>query len=498
LLLRRCLFLRRLDAALLVCAALAAAQAPAFAAPDESAAAPVDDYRRHMDAGITLYNDRDYDAALVEFEAAYKDRPGPGPLLDIALCHKGRFDYPKAIEALETALARHGDAMRADDRKAAEGAIAEMRALLGHVTVELHPSHARLFIDDDLVPAEVARAPVALGPGKHVLRAEADGYAPVEQTITVVSGLHDRTVRLALTPDKGYLRVLVSDPRSVVVIDRNPVGAGSWAGLLPPGEHVVEIEPPARAPYGVQVVVAAGKVHEVRPVPTALDNTSPGLPSPPPAPPPLRAREPARDPRGLYGIAAVGVLFPVRHPEAFQQPEPSPAGVAGVRLGYRVNARVGFEALFEYGSVYTPSDADTAAGYTLSSARFALGMRLMSTGKRARVVWTLGGGVVHDRLSFDLGAHVIGALDGALPDAKTADQWSACRTYCRAASGLDPFAMTELGFELDFGGVIAGLSLQLAAQSTRGIKTDAAVQPYEEPVALWHAGGGLRVGYTLW
>src|SRR5438477_7435815 len=61
-------------------------------------------YKQHMENGVKVYEDKNYEAALVEFEAAYGIKKKPGPLLNIALCHKKLFNYPKAIRALETAL----------------------------------------------------------------------------------------------------------------------------------------------------------------------------------------------------------------------------------------------------------------------------------------------------------------------------------------------------------------------------------------------------------
>src|SRR6185503_15191403 len=61
-----------------------------------------DAYRLHMDNGVKLYQDKNFAAAIAEFEAAYKARPKASPLMNISLCYKSVFAYPKAIAALET------------------------------------------------------------------------------------------------------------------------------------------------------------------------------------------------------------------------------------------------------------------------------------------------------------------------------------------------------------------------------------------------------------
>ncbi|HRI64617.1 MAG TPA: tetratricopeptide repeat protein, partial [Polyangium sp.] len=84
--------------------------------PEPSSA---DTYKQHMSNGVKLFNDGNFGAAVAEFEAAYAERPRASPLVNLALCHKSLFQYPKAIAALERALELHSDTMEAEDRAAA-------------------------------------------------------------------------------------------------------------------------------------------------------------------------------------------------------------------------------------------------------------------------------------------------------------------------------------------------------------------------------------------
>src|SRR5262249_19601034 len=150
--------------------------------------ADVTGYKQHMENGVKLYQDKNYEAAIVEFEAAYALKKKPGPLLNIALCYKGLLNYPKAIRVLETALAQHADMMDASDQKAARDAITEMKGLLGFVSVEVYPSHTTLLVDGEALPAGATSSPIALGPGTHKIVARAEGYASGEEQVTIVSG----------------------------------------------------------------------------------------------------------------------------------------------------------------------------------------------------------------------------------------------------------------------------------------------------------------------
>src|SRR5262249_30705087 len=133
-------------------AALAASPGAAFAqggAPPKGAAEGADGeavYKQHMANGVKLFQDKNYQAAIAEFGAAYQAKPKASPLLNTALCYKALFNYPKAIEALEKAIAKNADTLEPKDKRAAEDAIAEMTKLLGYVTVTVFPDTATVSV----------------------------------------------------------------------------------------------------------------------------------------------------------------------------------------------------------------------------------------------------------------------------------------------------------------------------------------------------------------
>ena len=132
--------------------------------PGSSPDAATDAYRQHMDNGVKLYQDKNYAAAIAEFDAAYKLRPRASPLVNISLCQKGLFNYPKAIAALETALGKHADSMSEADKSAAAETVKDMRALLAQVTIELSPANATVSVDGEDLAASATARPIPLGP----------------------------------------------------------------------------------------------------------------------------------------------------------------------------------------------------------------------------------------------------------------------------------------------------------------------------------------------
>jgi hypothetical protein len=89
-------------------------------------------------------------------------------------------------------------------KKAFEDAKKEVepiRARLGWVTIDVKgPANARVSIDDTAVPPAAVGVRRAVNPGGHVIKAEAEGFLPAEQSISVAEG-ESAAASLVLEPD---------------------------------------------------------------------------------------------------------------------------------------------------------------------------------------------------------------------------------------------------------------------------------------------------------
>lgn len=462
----------------------------ALVTPAPAAWAQGDPYKIHMENGVKLYNDRNYPAAIAEFTAAYDARPRANPLLDIALCEKALFHYPRAIAALETALARHGDAMDAADKKAAGDAIKEMRALLGTVTVKVTPPQATVLVDGEDLPAGAPRDALQLGPGAHRIEARADGFATGEQSVTVASG-QTQEVTLALVPDKGWVTVQAADARMTIAVDQRVVGTGAWAGMLPPGAHLVQIYGPGGQPYEAQILVIAGKPLNVR-AGVGGGSGPPGgglLPGAPKKddPPALPVR------RGLYVMGLGSILFATTHSPALPDAKMEFGAGYGLRLGFQVNNMAAFDATYEHSSITTHANADTTgeAYYRVLSDRVAASLRLISPGKVWRFVGTLGGGFVVDGVVFGNNVAAFCPSTKANPCPLTG-----------SPGGIDAFALVEAGAELDLDRVLIDLGIEAQFQSTGNLQSVSQSTKVETGIygatPIVNVGPALRVGYRFW
>jgi hypothetical protein len=300
-------------------------------------------------------------------------------------------------------------------------------------------------------------------------RALAERAAPLNDAERRLAELSIAELRALL----GEVVVKLSPAGAVLRIDGEdqPPAAALAPIPLGPGSHRLEARLPGLVPAAQTITLASGDR-----VTVTLALAPPGAP-----------RE-AGPRRGLYALGAVSVFVPVG-PTDFTGT--SVGGSGGVRLGYRAAAVVGVEALFEYAhagasghgtpSFATSPSASYALGYSLSSARFGLNVRLMTTGERFRFVQLFGGGAALDSISW--------------PEAPGVQ-----RLGRRGAAGADGFALSETGFEVDLGGALLGLTLQNYLGSRGALDEPThdqwSANTYGGP--LYSLGLGLRGGYRLW
>ncbi len=476
-------------------AALCTFAPPALADDDGSAAtdAATRSARRHFQAGIKLYRDANYSGALAEFEAAYRDKPGPGSLQNVALSQKALFRYAEASHSLRLLLERHAAELDEREQAAVREAIAELEGLVGTLRLEVVPASATVSINGREVSAEEQKNGVKLNVGEHVIVAEAPGFARSSQVVRV-AGQQAVQAQLSLRATSGFLQITTSDPAAAIAVDGQARGYQSWKGPVTPDvEHLVQIYRPGYEAYEQSVRLSVGqtlridgklgdRTDEDATPPTALDK--------PAAPPP------PREPTGPYGLVALGVLSLNNAPldlQLSQASEGRSLSTLGLRAGYRLSEPIAVEAAVDVGHLRGSNACqkreDEEACYVerdfaLSSLRFGPNLRLFTRGEMLRFAVGLGAGAVVHRLELDAAT----SSDG---------EW----LKGGSATGIDPYFSFELGAAFNYRHLLAELSVMAfieGADNLSGDFDEHTEQGVFSDGTLPMLGLGLKLGYSAW
>ena len=218
------------------------AQAVAIPAtpPPHPSASKQAEARLHFQQAVALYQERNYDAALAEFQGAYGASGEPIVLYNLGLTFKALFRYGDAVEALDRYLSEsraRGQTLSAERRAEVAKNVAEMKSLLADVTIVVRPPDAVVRIDGRPVTMGIEGI-VKLGAGTHTVDGSANDYTSDRRDITVVAGT-PQTVSLMLVaiPHTGHVKITAAQIGARVSLDGRDQGPAPIELELPAGGH---------------------------------------------------------------------------------------------------------------------------------------------------------------------------------------------------------------------------------------------------------------------
>ncbi len=218
--------------------------------------------RERFFKGLELFNQRDWGAALAEFERSRQLHPTRAATRNSAICLRNLNRYDEAVMMYEHWQRTWPDAPEGE-RTLVDQEISALGRLVGSLTITVNEVGATIFVDG----VERGRSPLAgavrLSAGAHVVQVYKDGYVAARADATV-AGAAGATVDVTLRPlaQSGRLRVRELDGRRADVrIDGMTVGGAPWEGALPIGEHAIELA--AGGDLGSQPVNVPVKLGEI-------------------------------------------------------------------------------------------------------------------------------------------------------------------------------------------------------------------------------------------
>jgi tetratricopeptide (TPR) repeat protein len=140
--------------------------------------------RRYFDQGLEHFRTGEFDAAVIDFEAAFRSKPHPSVLFNLGRAYAAAGRPVEAVNALRSYLAEQASVVSAQRRATVEQLIATQEHRLGFVVVRAEPGVA---ISVDGLAAGEAPLPAAIpvAPGNHALVATRSGFLPAVFSVQI-------------------------------------------------------------------------------------------------------------------------------------------------------------------------------------------------------------------------------------------------------------------------------------------------------------------------
>lgn len=226
--------------------------------------------------GTDLFNVRNFEGALVEFQRSYELSSQPGLLYNVARTEVALGRLPEAGRTIERYL-REATDLSAERRAEVEAMLVQTRSFLGRIVVRVEPAEARaaLTVDDNAVTDALTDEGLSVGPGRHTLVAAAEGWLPATATVVLASGdRREVTLTLRRAPDprvveapavtpapSGRLVIAAAPPGAVARVDGEAVALPT--AEVTPGRHRVEVSAPGYSAWRGDVELAAGSTRVI-------------------------------------------------------------------------------------------------------------------------------------------------------------------------------------------------------------------------------------------
>ena len=238
------------------------AEQPA-AQPAEPDQATRDQANAHYRAGRAAFEAGTFEQALTEFRAANDLIPGAKALSYIGQCLRKLGREIEALQTFRMYVTLYPTPANDRDRQAlteVNNWIEEIQDTVGKVTVNVALTGATVLVDGQVVGIAPLGQPLELVQGPHTIRAEADGYRPEEEAVTVVAA-QDATVTLVPTPlqTTAAVSLTANVPEATATLDGASLGALPYLGEVQAGVHQLEVSADEYETARLSITLEAGQ-----------------------------------------------------------------------------------------------------------------------------------------------------------------------------------------------------------------------------------------------
>lgn len=214
-------------------AALAQQPAPPLAAIAEA--------RERYQRGIDLFEERNYDAAMAEFQRAYELTRNPAVLFNISATHELTGHFVEALDAMLD-YERRAPAAAVQQRRAdVDAALGRLRSRIGTIVIRFEAAGLDVRVDGLQRPPSSGNLEIRVAAGRHRLSLAAPHYQPREAEFDVAGG-STIVVSEPLVPERAFMAVECNVHGAEVLVDGRPLATTPITSPLPVPEgshHVV-------------------------------------------------------------------------------------------------------------------------------------------------------------------------------------------------------------------------------------------------------------------
>ncbi len=224
--------------------------------------------KEHFLKGVSLMQEEQWDAALVEFQTSFKLFPTRNARKNAAVCLRqlGRFD--EALDEYEALMREYGTQLPPADLESVTKAIEDLKKVTGYITVNSNVPGAQVIIDSK-ARGTTPMGPVRVRQGTHSIRVVKEGYTPFETTLAVLGKqtvpvdakleVLARSGRIIITEESGTDATVFIDG-----VEKGKVGKQPYEEKLGPGQHWVHLRGPGNT--GTMPVPAKVEVDQLLPI----------------------------------------------------------------------------------------------------------------------------------------------------------------------------------------------------------------------------------------
>lgn len=246
--------------ALLTLCVASALASPVLAQTAQPSPEAVAEARQRFQRGVDLYEERNYTAAMVEFQRAYEITRNPAVLYNISATHELSGNMVEALDAMLEYERLAPRELVASRRAEIDAALARIRRSIATIVVRVPAEGLSLMVDGLQRSVSEARTGLRVSAGRHRVTLSAPHYQTREEQFDI-SGGNSVTITEGLTPERAFFSVECNIPGAEILVDGSVVGTTPTTSPLPlpEGTHHVTVRRLGYTPYETDVnAVGAG------------------------------------------------------------------------------------------------------------------------------------------------------------------------------------------------------------------------------------------------